>query len=39
LICDVVWLALLQLPVIFKYRLVTALVPLASDSKILSGLR
>jgi hypothetical protein len=36
LICDVVWLALLQLPVIFKYWLVTALVLLASDSRILS---
>jgi hypothetical protein len=32
----VVWLAWLQLPVIFKYRLVTVLVPLASDSRILS---
>jgi hypothetical protein len=36
LICEVVWLAWLQLPVVFKYRLVTALVPLASDSRILS---
>jgi hypothetical protein len=38
LICEVVWLAWLQLPVVFKYRLVTALVPLASDSRILSTL-
>jgi hypothetical protein len=36
MICEVVWLARLQLPVVFKYRLVTALVPLASDSRILS---
>jgi hypothetical protein len=36
LLCEVVWLAWLQLPVVFKYRLVTALVPLASDSRILS---
>jgi hypothetical protein len=37
MLCEVVWLAWLQLPVIFKYRLVTALVPLASDSRILSS--
>jgi hypothetical protein len=36
LICDVILLAWLQLPVLSEYRLVTALVPLASDSRIVS---
>jgi hypothetical protein len=37
--CELVWLAWWQLPfdtVVFKYRLVTALVPVTSDSRILS---
>jgi hypothetical protein len=37
--CDWLWLAWWQLPngaVLFEYRLVTVLVPLASDSRILS---
>jgi hypothetical protein len=39
MICDGLWLTWWQLPnwaVVFKYRLVTALVLLASDSRILS---
>jgi hypothetical protein len=37
--CELVWLAWWQLSfdtVVFKYRLVTALVPVTSDSRILS---
>jgi hypothetical protein len=34
LICEVVWLARFQLPVVFKYRLVTVLVPLVGYARL-----